>query len=311
MAVVTAQMVKELRELSGAGMMDCKKALNEAEGDIKRATEILREKGLSALAKKSGRIAAEGVVGSLISGDNKIGALVEINSETDFVAKNADFQAYVQQVLGQVVKSDSEDVEGLLKEDWMFESGLTVEQALSQKIAVIGENLKIRRFVKFNNEGGKYIASYIHMGGKVGVLLELLTDKVDANVEEAAKNICMQIAAMSPKFVNQSEISAEYLEKEKEILKAQALNEGKPINIVEKMIEGRLQKELKEICINEQIYVKDDEGKKSVAGYLKDISKLVGADVTISKFVRYAAGEGIEKKEENFADEVNKAMNVD
>ncbi len=308
MAAITAQMVKELRETSGAGMMDCKKALTEADGDMTRAMEILREKGLNAAAKKAGRIAAEGIVDTFIADDNKIGAVVEINSETDFVAKNADFQAYVKQVLEQIIKSNATDIDEFLKENWLFEDGLTVEQALSQKIAVIGENLKIRRFEKFVNDGGKYIASYIHMGGKVAVLLELETPNVTEELKEAARNICMQIAAMSPKFVDSTEIPKEFLDKEKEILTAQALNEGKPANIVEKVIAGRLQKNLKEICLSDQIYVKDDEGKKSVLDYLKDVSKQTGAPIAIKKFVRYATGEGIEKKEENFADEVNKAM---
>jgi len=304
MAAVTAQMVKELRELSGVGMMDCKKALAEADGNIERAQEILREKGLNAAGKKAGRIAAEGLVDTLITDDKKIGVIVEVNSETDFVAKNPDFQAFVKQVANQVIVSGAKDAEGLLTTKWHLDESLTVAEALSHKIAVIGENLIIRRFERLDASGNSYFSSYIHAGGKVGVLLELTSTGATDALEEAGKNICMQIAAMSPTFVNRLEVSQEYLDKEKEIFTQQALNEGKPANIVEKMITGRIEKSLKEVCLEDQIYVKDDAGKQNVAAYLKT----VGPDVSVKRFVRFATGEGIEKKQENFADEVNKAM---
>lgn len=307
---ITAALVKELRELSGAGMLDCKNVLVEADGNIEKAMELLREKGISSAAKKSGRVAAEGLVDAFISEDNKIGVLVEVNSETDFVAKNKDFQAYVAQVALQVVNSENDTVEELLKEKWNVDSNITVEDANAQKIAVIGENIKIRRFKKFVKEGNGILTSYIHNAGTVAVLLELNTDVVNDTVKEAGRNICMQIAAMSPQFVDRSEISGDFIKKETEILTQQALNEGKDAKIVEKMIVGRLNKGLKEICLNDQMYVKDEEGKQTISTYLVAVGKEVGATITIKRFVRFATGEGIEKKEENFADEVNKAMQV-
>lgn len=307
---ITAALVKELRELSGAGMLDCKNVLVEAEGSIEKAMELLREKGISSAAKKSGRVAAEGLVDAYISEDNKTGVLVEVNSETDFVAKNKDFQAYVAQVALQVANSNSDTVEELLKEKWNADPSITVEDANSQKIAVIGENIKIRRFQKFVKEGNGLLTSYIHNAGTVAVLLELTSDVVNDKVKEAGKNICMQIAAMNPQFVDRSEISSDFIKKETEILTQQALNEGKDAKIVEKMIVGRLNKGLKEICLNDQMYVKDEEGKQTIATYLVAVGKEVGATISIKRFVRFATGEGIEKKEENFADEVSKAMQV-
>lgn len=301
---VTAALVKELRELSGAGMVDCKKVLVEADGNIEKAIELLREKGLSAAAKKAGRVASEGLAYTHISGDT--GVIVEVNSETDFVAKNQEFVSYVEQVANQVVGSDAKTVEELLAEKWNADTSLTVEEALSHKIAVIGEKLTIRRFDKFvKNENG-VLVSYIHGGGKVAVMLELISSVSNDTLLEAGRNICMQIAAMSPKFVNRDEVSSEFIEKEKEILTQQALGEGKPANIVEKMITGRLNKSLKEMCLVDQEYVKD--GDMNIQQYVESIGKEIGSDVSIKRFVRFETGEGIEKKEENFADEVNKVI---
>jgi len=306
MADITASMVKELREMTGAGMMDCKKALTETAGDIEKAVEFLREKGLAAAAKKAGRVAAEGLVRTLVIEDKKA-VIVEVNSETDFVAKNADFQNYVAEVAVQAMKTSAESIEAFLEEPWNLEPSKTVAQELSSKIAVIGENLSIRRFEKINADSG-CVVEYIHGGGRIGVLVEAETNVVNEAVKEALKNVAMQIAALRPQYVSRDEISEEFIEKEKEILKAQAKNEmpDKPDNIIDKMIIGRLQKELKEFCLLDQTYVKDNE--LTVAKYLDQVSKEVGGKVAVKKFVRFETGEGIEKKEENFAEEVAKQI---
>ena len=304
---VTAAMVKELRELSGAGMSACKNALEEAGGDVGRAVEILREKGLAAAAKKAGRIAAEGLVMSAVSDDRKRGAIVEVNSETDFVAKNEDFVAFVKNVAAQTLASDAESVDELLAEKWIADPSVTAQDVLTQKIATIGENIGIRRFQRYDVSGtNRVVVDYIHGGGRVSVMLMLEADTVTDAVIEAGRNVCMQIAAMSPQFVGRCNVPEEYLAKEREILTQQTLAEGKPANIAEKMVEGRLNKALKEICLVDQEYVKD--GELSVGQYLESVAKAVGCDITITKFVRYEKGEGIEKKEENFAEEVSKAM---
>ena len=303
---VTAALVKELREVSGAGMVDCKNALVEADGNLEKAVEILREKGLAAAAKKAGRIASEGLVYAYITDDEKIGVIIEVNSETDFVAKNQAFKDYVHSVAVQVVKSNSKDVEALLTEKWNEDNSVTVAEALSQKIAVIGENISIRRFEKFSAADNETLVSYIHGGGKVAVLLNLAASTKSDAVTSAGKDVCMQIAAMNPKFVSRNDVPADFISKEKEILTGQAQNDEnlskKPPQVVEKIIEGRLDKGLKEICLLEQEYVK--EGDMTVEAYLKK----VGADLKISKFVRFETGEGLEKKSEDFAEEVNKAM---
>lgn len=306
MAAVTAGMVKELRELTGAGMMDCKKALGETDGDMEKAVEFLREKGLAAASKKAGRIATEGVVTTLVSEDGKSAAIVEVNSETDFVAKNAQFQTYVADVAAQVLASDSKDVEEFLTETWAKDTSLTVEQMLSSQISVIGEKMNIRRFEKIVTDG--VVVDYIHGGGRIGVLIEASAEVVNDSVKEALKNIAMQIAALAPKYVKRDEISQEFIDHETEILKVQAKNENpdKPDNILEKMIVGRLNKELKEFCLVDQVYVKD--GDLTVAKYLEQVSKEVGGKVDVKKFVRFETGEGLEKKEENFAEEVARQM---
>ncbi len=306
MAAVTAGMVKELRELTGAGMMDCKKALAETDGDMDKAVEFLREKGLAAASKKAGRIAAEGVVTTVVSEDGKSGAIVEVNSETDFVAKNAQFQGYVADVVSQVLATEAKDMDAFMAESWISDSSLTVAQALSSQISVIGENMNIRRFEKITTDG--VVVDYIHGGGRIGVLIEAGAEVVNDTVKEALKNIAMQIAALTPKYVKRDEISQEFIDHEMEILKVQAKNENpdKPDSILEKMIVGRLNKELKEFCLVDQAYVKD--GDLTVGKYLEQVSKEVGGKVEVRKFVRFETGEGLEKKEENFAEEVARQM---
>lgn len=306
MAAVTAGMVKELREITGAGMMDCKKALAQTDGDMDKAVEFLREKGLAAASKKAGRIAAEGVVTAVVSEDGKSGAIVEVNSETDFVAKNAQFQSYVADVATQVLTTEVKDMDVFMAEPWINDSTLTVAQALSSQISVIGENMNIRRFEKITTDG--VVVDYIHGGGRIGVLIEAGAEVVNDAVKEALKNIAMQIAALNPKYVKRDEVSQEFIDHEMEILKVQAKNENpdKPDAILEKMIVGRLNKELKEFCLVDQAYVKD--GDLTVGKYLEQVSKEVGGKVEVRKFVRFETGEGLEKKEENFAEEVAKQM---
>ena len=310
MAAFTAQMVKELREMTGVGMLDCKKALVETDGDMDKAVEYLREKGLAASAKKAGRIASEGVAKAYITDDNKIGVVVEVNSETDFVAKNPLFQEYVQQVAEQAVKSDATNIDDFLAEKWIFDETLTVKEELSQKVAVIGENLTIRRFEKFVKADGHTLVSYVHGNGRIGVMIELSSDKDFDKLHELGKNLCMQIAALNPKFIYQEDVSEEYIEHEKEILAKQAKedpkNASKPDNIILKMIEGRLKKELKELCLVEQPYVKDSD--MAVKDYINSVAKEIGDEIKIVRVVRFETGEGLAKKEENFADEVAKAM---
>ncbi len=302
---VTAKMVKELREQTGAGMMDCKKALSATDGDMEKAVEFLREKGLAAAAKKAGRIAAEGLVTTLVEGDRAV--IVEVNSETDFVARNADFQEYVGQVAAQALNTTAADIDGFLAEPWDLDPSLTVAQALSSEIAIISENLQIRRFAQMTAENG-CIVDYVHGGGRIGVLVQAECEVVNDEVKEALKNVAMQITAMRPQYVSREEVPEEFLAHEKEILMTQAQNENpnKPDNILEKMITGRLNKEMKEFCLLDQAYVKDSD--LSVGKYLAQVSKSVGSPITVKRFVRYETGEGIEKKEQNFAEEVAKEL---
>lgn len=302
---ITASMVKELREMTGAGMMDCKKALNETNGDMDAAVEYLRKNGQAKAEKKAGRIAAEGIVKAVVKND-KVAAIVEVNSETDFVAKNGDFQAFVEEVVNQVADSDAADMDAFMAEAWAADTSKTVKDALVEKIAVIGENLNIRRFEKLTAEG--CVVSYIHGGGRIGVLVEADTDVVNDAVKACLKNVAMQVAAMSPKYVSRDEVDASFLEHEKEILLAQAKKENpeKPDNIIEKMIIGRLNKEMKEICLLDQVYVQDSD--LTVAKYVEKVAKENGANVTVKKFVRFETGEGLEKKNEDFAAEVAAQM---
>jgi len=300
---ITAAMVKELRDASGAGMSACKNALVEAEGNIARASEILREKGLVAAAKKAGRISAEGLALSIVSDDRKKGAIVEVNSETDFVAKNEDFIAFVKQAAQQVLDSAATTLEAFLEEKWIGDASKSVKDVITQMVATIGENITIRRFERYEAAGNGCIVDYIHGGGRMASLVEMNTPASDA-VIEAGRNVCMQVVAMQPKYVAQANIDADYIAKEREILMQQAVNEGRPANIAEKIVEGRLAKSMKEVCLMDQEYIKDTE--QTVAQYLKS----VGAENAVVRFVRYEKGEGIEKKVEDFAEEVSKAMNV-
>ena len=305
---ITAGMVKELREMTGAGMMDCKKALNETNGDMDAAVEYLRKNGQAKAEKKAGRIAAEGLCKVIVKED-KVAAVVEVNSETDFVAKNEEFQNFVTAVAEQAVASNSADMDAFLAEAWNLDSSKTVKDALVEKVAVIGENLSIRRFEKVVAENG-CVVSYTHGGGRIGVIVEADTDVVNDAVKEGLVNVAMQIAALSPKYVSQDEVSEEYKEHEKSILLEQAKNDpknaGKPDAIIEKMIIGRLNKELKEVCLLDQTYVKD--GDLTVAKYVEQVAKENGANITVKRFVRFETGEGIEKKQEDFAAEVAAQM---
>ena len=291
--MVTASLVKELREKTGAGMMDCKKVLTETDGDMEKAIELLRERGIAKAAKKSGRVAAEGLVEAVVSEDGKSGAVIEVNSETDFVAKNEEFKTFVENVANQVLKTNPKDVEELLAQPAMFEEGKTVQEALVGKIATIGENLSIRRFARFESEG--LVEKYIHGDGKIAVLVNM--KKGDSTV---AKDICMQIAAARPEYVRREEVPEERVAKEMEILKVQTMNEGKPEAIAEKIVQGRIGKFYEEICLVDQAFVKDPSIK--VSELLKQ------KDAEVVEFARFEKGEGIEKKEENFAEEVMKQI---
>ena len=306
---ITASQVKELREMTGAGMMDCKKALTNTDGDMDAAVEWLRENGLAKAEKKSGRIAAEGMVAVDVSEDGKTASIVEVNSETDFVAKNEKFQAYVAEVAAQAKTTSAADIDAFMAEPWAADTSMTVDEKLKAMIAVIGENMNIRRFQKVETSG--LLVSYIHAGGKIGVLVEADTDSSSDAVKECLKNVAMQIAALNPKYVSSDDVDADYKEHEKQVLLAQAKNDpknaNKPDNIIEKMITGRLNKELKEVCLLEQEYVKA-ENKENVGKYVENVAKAEGCSLKVTKFVRFETGEGIEKKEEDFAAEVAAQM---
>ena len=309
---ITAAMVKELRESTGAGMMECKKALTETNGDMDAAVEYLRKNGIMKAEKKASRIAAEGLTRIAVK-DDKTAAVVEVNSETDFVAQNDKFQAFVEAVATQAVNSDAADLDAFMAEKWNLDESKTVSEALVEITAVISEKLSIRRFEKVVAENG-IVVPYVHGGGRISVIVEATTDVVNDEIKDAVKNVAMQVAALNPKFVSSEEISEEYRNHEKEILLAQAMKENeelpegkrKPQEIIEKMLIGRLNKEFKEICLNDQVYVKAEDGKQSVGQYLAQVGKANGANLSIKRFVRFETGEGIEKKNENFAEEVAK-----
>ncbi len=291
--MITATMVKELREKTGAGMMDCKKVLTESNGDMEKAIELLRERGIAKAAKKSSRIAAEGLVGAYISEDKKIGAIVEVNSETDFVAKNEEFKAFVEIVAKQVAEKAPKDMEDLLAQKSISEPDKTIQEVLVNKIATIGENINIRRFVRFETEG--LVGKYIHGEGKIAVLVNM--KKGD---DETAKDVCMQIAAAKPEYLDEASVPADRIAKEKEILKAQTMNEGKPEAIAEKIVEGRIGKFYSEVCLVDQEFVKNPDIK--VSELLKQ------KDAEVIEFAKFELGEGLEKREENFAEEVMKQI---
>ncbi len=298
----TAADVKNLRERTGCGMMDCKKALTESNGDFDKAVEYLREKGLAAAAKKAGRIAAEGLVLSMVDEAKKVGVVLEVNAETDFVAKNASFVAFVNDVAKTIINENPGTVEDLMGKKCIG-SDRTVEEELRDKILTIGENIKIRRFERLEGD----LISYVHGDGRIGVMVKFKTD-VFANEKfnEFGKDIAMQIAAVTPEYLNEAAVPAERVAKEKEILTAQAMNEGKPANIAEKMVVGRLKKFFKEICLVDQIFVKDNE--KTIADYVAASAKEMGGSIEIESFIRFEKGEGLEKREENFADEIAKMV---
>ena len=303
----TAADVKTLRERTGCGMMDCKKALTEAGGDMDKAIEVLREKGLAAAAKKSGRIAAEGIVEAYLSDDKTVGVLLEVNSETDFVAKNADFKKFVADVAKHIAVKNPCCVSGdgdnaLLNQKFFEDESKTIGEMLTEKIATIGENMNIRRFER--NEG--ICEAYIHGGGRIGVLVDFkLSDPAAASKDafaEFARDIAMQVAAANPQFITENDVPAETVEKEKEILMAQAINEGKPQNIAEKMVNGRIAKYFKEICLIDQPFIKDPD--KKVSALMKEVAGQIGSEIEIVKFTRYEKGEGLEKRDDDFANEV-------
>ncbi|MDD3413591.1 MAG: translation elongation factor Ts [Lachnospiraceae bacterium] len=306
---ITAAMVKELRETTGAGMMDCKKALAETDGNMEAAIDFLREKGLAGAAKKAGRIAAEGIVATCLVNDDKKAVVVEVNAETDFVAKNEKFQTYVADVAAQAVKTTAKDMDEFFAEKWDKDSSLTVKEALASQISIIGENMNIRRFEQIEEENG-FVASYIHAGGKIGVLIDVESDVVNDDIKEMGKNVAMQAAALKPLYTSRNEVDADYIAKEKEILTVQAKNEKPDANdkIIDGMVMGRINKELKEICLLDQIYVKAEDGKQVVSKYVEEVAKANNAKIVIKKFVRFETGEGMEKKSEDFAAEVAKQM---
>lgn len=301
--MISAKMVKELREMTGAGMMDCKKALTQCDGDMDKAVDFLREKGLAAAAKKSNRVAAEGIVVEAMADDAKTGVLVEINCETDFVAKNEDFKAFAAEVAKQALASDAADLDAFLNEAWLADPAKTVKDIVTDRVAVIGENINIRRFEKLVAADG-CVSCYIHGGGSLGVMVYGKTDVVNDDVKTCLRNVAMQVAAMDPKYVNRDEVDPAYLAHEKEILLAQAKEENpnKPENIIEKMITGRLNKEMKEICLLDQAYVQDSD--INVAQYVANVGKAAGTNLSVVKFVRFKTGEGIEKRQDDFASEV-------
>ena len=309
MAAITAAMVKDLREQSGAGMMDCKKALAECDGDMDAAFELLRKNGAAKAEKKASRIAAEGICKVVVEGNTAV--VLEVNSETDFVAKNEKFQAYVEKVANQILKSDVKTIDELLAQPWAEDSSKTVNDVHVEMVATIGEKLSLRRFEKVTSDG--FVVSYTHGGGRIGVIVDMAGAESDA-AKEAATNLAMQIAALNPKYVSRDEVSAEYIAHEKEILLAQIMNDPKesqkPEKVINGMIEGRVSKELKEICLLDQVYVKAEDGKQTVAKYLEEVSKATGSALSIKSFVRFETGEGLEKKNEDFAAEVAAQMNA-
>jgi len=298
-ATITAKMVGGLRAKTGAGMMDCKKALTEADGDIEQAIDLLRKKGLSAAAKKSGRVAAEGMIAA--TGDGNNGALVEVNSETDFVAKNDAFQAFAKGVAGVVLSQAPADVDALKNLDFPG-TDRNVGEELNHQISTIGENMNVRRFVRLESNAGA-TASYIHGAGKIGVLVQLDSDKADdPKIAETARMLAMHVAAASPQYLSRNDVPADVIEREKDIMRAKAIESGKPENIVEKIIEGQINKFFGESCLLEQVYVIDTDQK--VGKVVESLAKELGGQVTLAAYARFQLGEGIEKKEDDFAAEV-------
>jgi len=308
---ITAAQINELRKATGAGMLDCKKALEEVEGDMEQAVDYLRKKGLAAASKKAGRAATEGMVAAAVTANGNAGVLVEINSETDFVAKNDKFQDFVKQVADHVLQKNPANIEELMAQPFAGDASKTVQTLLNEAIAVIGENMQIRRFVSFSTDGGA-VGSYIHAGGKIGVLVEATCDKADVCSSEAfatvLKDVAMHTAAASPQFLCREDVSADVLEREKEIYRAKARETGKPDNIIEKIIGGQVNKFYGDICLLEQVYVKDTD--KTVQQYIDASAKQLGCSITLKRFAKFVLGEGLEKKESDFAAEVAAAAGL-
>ncbi|WP_047151672.1 translation elongation factor Ts [Aneurinibacillus tyrosinisolvens] len=287
---ISASMVKELRERTGAGMMDCKKALQETDGDMEKAIDLLREKGIAKAAKKSDRVAAEGLAAVAVEGN--VGCIVEVNSETDFVAKNENFQNFVKEITEHLLSQRPANVEEAMGQSFKG-TGAPLQEVLNEKISTIGENMSLRRFEILEKGENSVFGQYLHMGGRIGVLIELN----NTTNEDLARDLAMQIAAAKPTYVSRDQVDASELEREREVLTAQALNEGKPENIVQKMVEGRINKYYEEVCLVEQTFVKDPD--KKVKNLLKE-----NGNAEVVRFVRYEVGEGIEKKVDNFVEEV-------
>ena len=305
MANITAALVKELRERTNAGMMDCKKALIATEGDMDKAIDWLREKGLAQAAKKAGRIAAEGAVVQYITEDGSVGVVVEVNCETDFVANTDNFKSFANSVAKHIALANPADLEALNAQAFCDDASKTIADMISDATVAIGEKISIRRFVRYETSG--MVSSYIHMGGKVGVLVEVATDatgKASEAVAELAHDLCLQIAAAKPEAVRREEVNSENLDKEREIYRAKALESGKPEKIVDKIVEGQIEKYYKEICLLEQLFVKD--GDKTIKQLIAEVSKAVGAPIDVVRYVRFERGEGIEKRQDNLAEEIAK-----
>ncbi|MEG0580158.1 MAG: translation elongation factor Ts [Niameybacter sp.] len=298
---ISAKMVGQLRERTGAGMMDCKKALVQTDGDVEKAIEFLREKGLAAAAKKAGRVAADGLVETYITDDGSRGAVVEINCETDFVGKNEDFINLSKNVAKQAALSSCADVESLLEEKYIADENITVKDAVTALIAKLGENMSLRRFERYETPG--VLAQYIHGGGRIAVMVEIDSAKTET-ASMVAKEIALQVAASNPLFLNRDIVSSDVLDKEREIYRQQALNDGKPEKVVEKMVEGRINKYFKEVCLLEQLWIRDQDF--TIAKLVETKSKEQGSDMKVVKYTRFEKGEGIEKQEEDFAEEVMK-----
>ena len=301
---ITAAMVKELREKTGSGMMDCKKALEQTGGDMEAAIDELRKKGLATAQKRAGRIAAEGLTAVIVSEDSKTAGVVEVNSETDFVANNDLFRSFVKEVADQALIADTSDIDTFMNSKWHLDETKTVNDALVDKISVIRENLKIRRVQMLKSDC--YVGSYVHGGGRISVLVAAKSDVVNDEFKEAVKNVAMQVCSMKPEYKSEADIPQEVLDHERAILMEQAASEGKPQAILAKMVEGRLKKEMKELCLMDQLFFRDQE--ISVAKYLDQVSKNIGSKIEIESYIRFETGEGIEKKQENFAEEVAKQM---
>ena len=303
MAAVTAAMVKELRERTNAGMMDCKKALKETNGDMDKAIDFLREKGLAAAAKKASRVAAEGVVAQYVTPCGCTGVIVEVNCETDFVAKTDNFAAFANNVAKHIAKANPADVDELMNQKFVDDETKTISDLVSEATVAIGEKISVRRFARFQTEG--VVATYIHMGGKVGVLVEVATSEEGKNnedVKQFAHDLCLQIAAAKPEAVRREEVDSEKLEKEREIQRAKALEAGKPEKIVDRIVDGQIEKYYKEVCLLDQQFVKDPD--KSIKGLMAEVSKAAGAPLDVVRFVRFERGEGIEKRKDNLAAEI-------